>query len=96
LSLCVWLLSYHLTGVTQTWYCTLEQDEGMLTWERFKELYHLRFGSIVCVNQLVELARLPFISSVQEYTKRFLCHSNLMVPCSHIQTGEKLGASQLI
>jgi hypothetical protein len=24
-----WLVSYHLTGAAQTWYYTLEQDEGM-------------------------------------------------------------------
>jgi hypothetical protein len=39
-----WLASYHLWGATQTWYYTLEQDTGMPTWERFKELCHLQFG----------------------------------------------------
>jgi hypothetical protein len=33
-----WLASYHLRGTTQTWYPTLEQDEGMPAWEHFREL----------------------------------------------------------
>jgi hypothetical protein len=36
-----WLASYHLRGASQTWYFTLEQDEGRPTWECFKELCHL-------------------------------------------------------
>ena len=36
-----WLTSYHLRGAAQTWYYTLEQNVGMTTWERFKELCHL-------------------------------------------------------
>jgi len=27
-----------MTGVAQTWYYALEQDEGMPSWERFKDL----------------------------------------------------------
>jgi hypothetical protein len=30
--------SRHLIGAAQTWYYALEQDEGMPSWERFKEL----------------------------------------------------------
>jgi hypothetical protein len=33
--------SYHLHGPAQTWYYTLEQSEGMPSWEHFKELCHL-------------------------------------------------------
>jgi hypothetical protein len=36
-----WLASYHLRGPAQTWYYTLEQSEGMPSWECFKELCHL-------------------------------------------------------
>lgn len=32
---CTWLASYHLIVAAQTWYYTLEQDEGMSSWERF-------------------------------------------------------------
>ena len=42
-----WLASYHLWGAAQTWYYALEQDEGMPTWEHFKELCNLRFGPAV-------------------------------------------------
>jgi len=42
-----WLASYHMKGAAQTWYYTLEQDEGMPPWERFRELCSLRFGPVV-------------------------------------------------
>jgi hypothetical protein len=73
-----WLASYHLRGTTQTWYYTLEQDTGMPTWERFKELCHLQFGPSVQDSRLVELGRLQFHTTVQEFTERFnavLCHT---------------------
>ena len=73
-----------MTGVAQTWYYALEQDEGMPTWDRFKELCNFRFGPAVRGTRLSELARLPFTSTVQEYSDRFnaiLCHArNLSAP----------------
>jgi hypothetical protein len=42
-----WLASYHLKGLAQTWYYTLEHDEGMPPWDRFAELCCLRFGLLV-------------------------------------------------
>jgi hypothetical protein len=57
-------MSYHLTGAAQTWYYALEQDEGMPTWDRFKELYNLRFGPVVRGTCLSEHARLPCLSTV--------------------------------
>ncbi|WVZ49487.1 hypothetical protein U9M48_000845 [Paspalum notatum var. saurae] len=79
-----WLASYHLTGVAQSWYYTLEQDKGMPSWERFRELCSLRFGPTVRGTCLSELARLPFTSMVQDYAERLnsvLCHSrNLLAP----------------
>ncbi|WVZ84981.1 hypothetical protein U9M48_031946 [Paspalum notatum var. saurae] len=66
-----WLASYHLNGAAQTWYYALEQDEGMPTWERFKEVCILRFGPPVRGTRLSELARLPFTSTVQDYADRF-------------------------
>ena len=73
-----WLASYHLRGAAQTWYYALEQDEGMPPWERFRELCSLRFGPPVLGTRLAELARLPFGSSVQDYSERYnaiLCHA---------------------
>jgi hypothetical protein len=73
-----WLASYHLHGPAQTWYCTLEQSEGMPSWERFKELCHLQFGPPVRDSRLAELGRLPFRSTVQDFAERFnalLCHA---------------------
>ena len=59
-----WLASYHLWGTVQTWYYALEQDEGMPTWEHFRELCQLQFGPPVQGTRLAELARLPFQSTV--------------------------------
>jgi len=73
------LASYHLTGAAQAWYYALEQEEGMPSWERFRELCSLRFGPAVRGSRLSELARLPFLSTVQEYAERFnavLCHTS--------------------
>jgi hypothetical protein len=72
-----WLASYHLHGLAHTWYYTLEQSEGMPSWERFKELCHLQFGPPVCDSRLAELGRLPFWTMVQYFAERFnaiLCH----------------------
>ena len=73
-----WLASYHLRGPAQTWYYTLEQSEGMPSWERFKELCHLQFGPPVRDSRLAELGRLPFRTTVQDFAERFnavLCHA---------------------
>ena len=73
-----WLASYHLKGAAQTWYYALEQDEGMPPWDRFRSLCNLQFGPAVRNTCISELARLPFLSTVQEYSQRFnavLCHS---------------------
>jgi hypothetical protein len=73
-----WLVSYHLRDAAQTWYYALEQDEGMPPWERFRDLCSLRFGLQVMGTHLVELARLPFVSTVQDYSERcnaVLCHA---------------------
>jgi len=72
-----------MTGVAQTWYYALEQDEGMLSWKRFKELAHQCFGPAVCSNHLSELARLPWYGIVQEYQERFnalVCHTPELSP----------------
>jgi len=53
----VWLTSYlyHLVGATQTWYYALEQDEGMPSWEHFKDLCSLRFDPTIRYNRLPKL-----------------------------------------
>jgi hypothetical protein len=56
----------------------MEQDTGMPTWERFKELCHLQFGPPVRDSRLAELGRLQFRTTVQEFTEWFnaaLCHA---------------------
>jgi hypothetical protein len=78
-----WLASYHLRGDAQTWYYALEQDEGMPAWERFRALCQLRFGPPTQGTRLAQLARLPFTSSVQEYSNRYnavLCHARDLNP----------------
>jgi hypothetical protein len=73
-----WLASYHLRGPAQTWYYTLEQSEGMPSWERFKELCHLQFSPPVRDSRLAELGRLSFRTTVQDFAERFnaiLCHA---------------------
>jgi hypothetical protein len=67
----VWLASYHLRGVAQMWYYALEQDEGVPSWEHFKDLCHLRFGPPVRCNRLLELAWLPFRNTMEDYQECF-------------------------
>uniref|UniRef100_A0ACD5ULC4 Uncharacterized protein n=1 Tax=Avena sativa TaxID=4498 RepID=A0ACD5ULC4_AVESA len=74
-----WIASYHLRGAAQTWYYSLEQDEGVMPpWERFRDLCLLRFGPPIRGSRLAELGRLPFTSSVQDFADRFqtlACHA---------------------
>ncbi|KAK1606382.1 hypothetical protein QYE76_030055 [Lolium multiflorum] len=74
-----WLASYHLRGAAQTWYYSLEQDEGgMPPWDRFRELCLLRFGPPVRGSRLAELGRLAFTTTVQDFADRFqalACHA---------------------
>ena len=72
-----------MTGVAQTWYYALEQDEGMPSWERLKELVTRRFGPAIRANRLSELARLPWHGAVQDYQERFnamVCHTPELSP----------------
>ncbi|KAK1596240.1 hypothetical protein QYE76_018006 [Lolium multiflorum] len=74
-----WLASYHLRGAAQTWYYSLEQDEGGIPpWDRFRELCPLRFGPPVRGSRLAELGRLAFTTTVQDFADRFqalACHA---------------------
>jgi hypothetical protein len=50
----------------------------MPPWECFWDLCSLRFGLPVLGTRLAELARLPFVSTVQDYLERYnamLCHA---------------------
>uniref|UniRef100_A0ACD5T6G6 Uncharacterized protein n=1 Tax=Avena sativa TaxID=4498 RepID=A0ACD5T6G6_AVESA len=74
-----WLASYHLRGAAQTWYYSLEQDEGgMPPWDRFRDLCLLRFGPPIRGSRLAELGRLPFTNTVQDFADCFqalACHA---------------------
>ncbi|KAM3330539.1 hypothetical protein ACQJBY_027023 [Aegilops geniculata] len=51
----------------------------MPPWERFRELYLLRFGPPIRRSRLAELGRLPFTSTVQDFADRFqalACHAS--------------------
>lgn len=60
----VWITSYHLVSIAQTWYYALEQDKSMQSWERFKDLCQPCFGPAIRSNRLAELAQLPVYSMV--------------------------------
>jgi hypothetical protein len=66
-----WMASYHLSGAAQTWYYALLLDEGMPSWERFKELCRLQFRPPIYGSRLTELGHLPFHSTVQEFADHF-------------------------
>nr|XP_051211531.1 uncharacterized protein LOC127329024 [Lolium perenne] len=74
-----WIASYHLRGAAQTWYYALEQDEGgMPSWERFRDLCLQRFGPTLRGSRLAELGRLAFTTTVQDFVDRFqalACHA---------------------
>lgn len=40
----VWLASYHLMGIAQTWFVMMEHNHDAMTWPQFKELCNERFG----------------------------------------------------
>ncbi|XP_051230067.1 uncharacterized protein [Lolium perenne] len=74
-----WLASYQFRGAAQTWYYSLEQDEGsMPPWDRFRELCLLRFGPLIRGSRLAELGCLAFTTMVQDFADRFqalACHA---------------------
>ncbi|KAK1681113.1 hypothetical protein QYE76_041961 [Lolium multiflorum] len=74
-----WIASYHLRGTAQTWYYALEQDEGgMPSWERFRDLCLQRFGPTLRGSRLAELGHLAFTTTVHDFSDRFqalACHA---------------------
>ncbi|KAJ4758083.1 polyprotein [Rhynchospora pubera] len=84
----VWLASYHLVGIAQQWYYQLERDEGLLSWARFKEMCHLRFGPPIRSNPLGELMHLRQTDSVDDYQQRFgalICRADSVTPTQQVQ-----------
>ena len=77
-----------MTRVPQTWYYALEQDEGMPSWERFKDLCRLRLGPPIGGSRLAELGQLPFTSTVQDFADQFqavACHAQNLSSCQHAE-----------
>ena len=55
----------------------------MPSWECFRALCSLRFGPPVLGTRLAELARLPFGTTVEDFSERFnvvLCHTRDLSP----------------
>jgi len=67
----VWMASYNLEEGAQMWYIQIQQDEGILSWRRFKDLLHLRYGPPLCSNPLGELAACKRTGTVVEYQDGF-------------------------
>jgi hypothetical protein len=63
----VWMASYHLEGVAQSWYIQLQTDEGTPRWSRFKDILQLRFGPPLRSAPLFELAECWWTGTVEEY-----------------------------
>lgn len=54
----VWLASLHLEGAAVEWYYALECDHGILSWARFVEYIHMKFGPPIRSNGMAELSPL--------------------------------------
>jgi hypothetical protein len=67
----VWMASYHLEGVAQSWYLQLPTDEGTPRWHRFKDILQLRFGPPLRSAPLFELAECRRTGTMEEYQNRF-------------------------
>jgi hypothetical protein len=67
----VWMASYNLEGITQHWYIQLQEDEGTLSWSRFRELLNLRFGPALRSVPFFELTECRRTDTVEEYSNRF-------------------------
>jgi hypothetical protein len=68
----VWQASLH-ECVAAKWFYTLERDTGgVLTWTRFSEFVHTRFGPPLRTNGMANLKELHRTGSVEEYQRQFL------------------------
>jgi hypothetical protein len=68
----VWMASYNLEDGAQMCYIQVQEDEGQrLTWARFKDLLHIRYGPPLRSALLFELADCRRTGTVVEYQDRF-------------------------
>ncbi|XP_066373865.1 uncharacterized protein [Miscanthus floridulus] len=67
----VWMASYNLEEGAQMWYIQVQEDEGIPSWRRFKDLLHLRYGPPLRSNPLHELASCKRTGTVADYQDRF-------------------------
>jgi hypothetical protein len=67
----VWMASYNLEDNAQLWYMQVQQDEGVPSWRRFKDLINLRYGPPLRSAPLFELSQCRRTGSVEEYQDRF-------------------------
>jgi hypothetical protein len=67
----VWMAPYNLEDKAQLWYMQVQQDEGIPTWRRFKDLLNLRYGPPLRSAPLFELAKCRSTGTVEEYQDRF-------------------------
>jgi hypothetical protein len=85
----VWQASLHLDGVAAEWFYALEQDTGgVLTWSRFVEFTHMRFGPPLRSNGMADLKDLRRTSTVEDYQRQFLsilCHCEDMTQLQQTQ-----------
>ena len=65
------MASYNLEEGAQMWYIQIQQDKGIPSWRRFKDLLHLCYGPPLRSNPLGELAACKRTGTVAEYQDRF-------------------------
>jgi hypothetical protein len=87
----VWMASYHLEGVAQSWYLQLQTDEGTPRWHRFKGILQLRFGPPLRSAPLFELAECRRTGTVEEYQNRF---QELLPRADHWRNANACNSSQ--
>jgi len=74
----VWMASYNLEEGAQMWYIQVQEDEGIPSWRRFKDLLHLRYGPPLCSNPLHKLASCKHMGTIVDYQDRF----QALLPCA--------------
>jgi hypothetical protein len=74
----VWMASYNLEDKAKLWYMQVQQDEGIPTWRRFKDLLNLSYGSPLRSTPLFELAKCRRTGTVEEYQDHF----QALLPCA--------------
>ncbi|XP_066361073.1 uncharacterized protein [Miscanthus floridulus] len=67
----VWMASYNLEEGAQMWYIQVQEDKGIPSWHRVKDLLHLRYGPPLRSNPLHELAACKRTGTVADYQDRF-------------------------